>query len=279
MWDYKAAKGTPESNKVYDIVGTIGEYMGKKQIVLQDIQLSADQDKTQFGCVYFENLEILAESLESRINKIVDQKLRDITKEVYTKYWDELLKSTSAKGVHHVGIGGNAYHSIEVFDIAEKIAEYYRATRSSDISIDLVRAGALLHDIGKPFTYTMDGPVISYSLNGMMFDHIVAGLAVMGEMTTAFSDDYADRISLLSHIIASHHGQLEYGSPVTPQFIEAYIVNYADSMSASLDTLITANDKALKGGKDLTDKLWTMSNKEHILQKTITAMLGNDMQS
>lgn len=275
MWDYSAAKGVPEIGKIYDITGSVSEYQGKKQVVLQSILVSNDQDKTKFCCTYFENLDILSDLLEERLEKIGDKKLHDITKAIYKKYWNELMKSTSAKGVHHVGIGGNVYHSIEVFDLAESIAAYYRCTRNIPVSVDLVRAGALLHDVGKPFTYEMDGPAIAYSFNGRMFDHIVNGLAIMSEASQWFDNSYNESISLLSHIIASHHGQLEFGSPVTPQFLEAYIVNFADNMSAAFDTLLTANEKATKEGKDITDKLWTLGNKEHTLQKTIAEMLGN----
>jgi 3'-5' exoribonuclease len=262
IWNYDGSKGVPEANKVYSIYGSISEYMGKKQITIQKLDLAVNQDMTPFCCTYFSNLERLAEVVNRHIDKIGDERLRNVTRFIYDSYWDKILHATSAKGVHHVGIGGNAYHSIEVYDIAEKIAEYYQAVRCEDISVDLVRAGALLHDIGKPFVYDINGAVISYTLNGTLFEHIVN-----------------ETIALLSHIVSSHHGQLEYGSPVTPKFVEAYIINYADGISASLDTLLTANDKAVKEGKAMTDKLWTLNNQEHLLQKSVAEMLRNHEQA
>jgi 3'-5' exoribonuclease len=279
IWNYDGSKGVPESNKVYSIYGSISEYQGKKQITIQKLDLAVNQDMTPFCCTYFSNLERLAEVVNRHIDKIGDERLRNVTRFIYDSYWDKILHATSAKGVHHVGIGGNAYHSIEVYDIAEKIAEYYQVVRCDDISVDLVRAGALLHDIGKPFVYDINGAVIGYTLNGTLFEHIVNGLAILNQAAQHFDQSYNETFALLAHIISSHHGKLEYGSPVTPKFVEAYIINYADGISASLDTLLTANDKAIKEGKAMTDKLWTLNNQEHLLQRAVAEMLRNHEQA
>lgn len=273
IWNY-TDKSVPETNKIYDIAGNISEYQGKKQINITGMSLSADQNMTGFSCTYCDNIVVLENALTRRISKIEHKYLYDITKYIYDSYWKDILNATSAKGVHHVGIGGNACHSIEVFDIGERLADYYVATRCLDISVDLVRAGALLHDIGKVFTYSIDGAVIGYTENGHLFDHIVNGMAIMGQASQHFGCEYNETIALLGHIITSHHGQLEYGSPVTPKFVEAYIVSQADGISATLDTLLTANDKAIKEGKDMTDVVYTLNNRQHFLQKTIAERLG-----
>ena len=188
------------------------------------------------------------------------------------------MNSTSAKAVHHVGIGGNLAHTLEVFNYGLIIAARL-INQGRSVNMDLVRAGALLHDVGKAFTYVVTGPVIDYTFEGQLLDHIIIGIKLLEEALAVVDETYRDAGILLAHIIASHHGQLEYGSPVTPKFAEAYIVNLADGISASLDTLFTANDKAAKEGKEMTDRLYTLGNREHILQTTLTAMLSNNSSS
>lgn len=273
IWNYKVKDSLPETNKAYVFIGTVGDYNGSKQLTVKVMSLAEDQDMTEFSCVYYPDTAWLWNNLEAAIYGIADQKLRDITSFLYNKYKTEVLASSSAKAVHHVGIGGNAFHTLEVLGYAMKITEQARLN-NKDISLDLVKAGALLHDIGKIFTYQVNGPVVDITDNGLLFDHIVIGMQLMGEAAQNFDMSYNKPIALLTHIIASHHGQLEYGSPVTPKFAEAYIVNMADGASATLDTLDTANFKAESEGKKLTDKIYTLGNREHFLQTTVAAMLS-----
>lgn len=272
IWDYKDDT-VPAIGQVYDIIGIIGSFAGKKQITINSLILSADQSMIEFMCTYDADLVGLWSRVEYCIKDIKHVDLRYVTEYIYYKYKDAILLSSSAKAVHHVGIGGNLSHTLEVYDYANSIVDTLEASDKL-ISRSLVMAGALLHDIGKPFTYTITGPVVDTTEDGNMFDHIVIGLRILNETLLELGPAYTDVINLLSHIIASHHGQLEYGSPVTPRFAEAYIVNMADIISANLDTLYTANIKAEKEGKSMTDKLYTLSNREHILQQTIDAMLS-----
>lgn len=275
IWQYNAKNGVPEINKVYIFQGNIGEFAGKKQITIINMQVDANQNMLDFSCVYDDKAEIIWQQLEARIESIYNTNLRKFVSYCYNDLKNAILESSSAKAVHHVGIGGNACHTIEVCDIAVDCA-HIMSSLGREISIDLVRAGALLHDIGKPFVYKINGPVVDVTLNGHLHDHIVMGCLYLSDVTKELGYDYVSIADLLIHIVASHHGQLEYGSPVTPKFAEAYIVNFADGVSASMDTLFAANDKAAREGKEMTDKLFTLSNREHILQTKVLEMLGGN---
>ena len=278
VWNYSDKAGIPEVGKAYVFSGTIGEFAGKKQIVVQKMPLSANQDMREFSCTYTDNVDELWTQIISAIDTIDDERIKYITKYVYTTNKDKLMNSTSAKAVHHVGIGGNLAHTLEVFNYGLIIAARL-INQGRSVNMDLVRAGTLLHDVGKAFTYVITGPVIDYTFEGQLLDHIIIGIKLLEEALAVVDETYRDAGILLAHIIASHHGQLEYGSPVTPKFAEAYIINLADGISASLDTLFTANDKAAKEGKEMTDRLYTLGNREHILQTTLTTMLSNNSSS
>ena len=270
FWNFSASCPTPGA--IYTISATVTTYDNALQLTLKKLSLATDQNMARFSNS-LASADYLWAELEKRISAISNDKLRTVTSSIYNKYKEELLTSTSAKSIHHVGVGGNAIHAIEVHDFAADIAAYIATVQKREVSIDLVRAGSLLHDIGKPFVYQMDGPAISYTMLGNLHEHIVRGIIMLEQALLDLGEEYRPQITLLQHIIASHHGQLEYGSPVTPKCIEAYIINIADNISVTTDVLYTANAKAIKDGKNITDKLFTLNNYEHILQSQVAELL------
>lgn len=262
-WNYNTANGVPESGKIYDVYGIIGFYQEAKQINLNRITLSEDQDMTPFMKSLGVTKEQLKTAVDTAVAQIRNPELNAFVKFVYQIYEDELYIAPSAKAVHHVGMGGNIVHSIEVFNIGSDICKCYG---SECISSDLVKAGALLHDIGKARVYKSDGPFIDYTIDGQLFDHIVIGIEMLNHAANQLtvSSAFLHTLDMLKHIIASHHGKLEYGSPVVPKFIEAHIINIADSASATIDTILTANEKV--GQSALTEKVWAANNMKHLTQ-------------
>lgn len=270
IWNYVSNGPIPEAEKCYDITGSISEYMGKKQITLANMTVSDDQSTVEFQPCYTTDADAHYAEAMALIETMSPGILHGITKMIYTGLKAQIIASSSAKSVHHVGYGGNLVHSMQVARLADGVATTM-CNYGLIINRDLLIAGALLHDIGKTAVYTADGAVIKYTRHGMEVDHIVLGIEMLDDYIKEGCPEYynTDCVWALRHIIASHHGQLEYGSPVTPLFAEAYIVNYADGISASLDTLQSANNKALQEGKEYTDRLFTLNNREHILQKDV----------
>lgn len=259
VWDYKASLGLPEAKKVYTVTGIIGEYMGRKQITLSSLGPATDQSMERFTVTYIEDRESLWNTVMGLIGTIKDLDLREIVEGFYNDNKHILSVATSAKGVHHVGVGGNLQHSYEVALYADKLCKALNNELRYEqyiIDRDLCIAGALLHDIGKAWTYDQSTPAIDYNENGRWFDHIITGINVLNEWTDEHTVNQ-DKLRLLLHIVASHHGSPDKGSPVYPNFMEAIIVNQADSISATLNNVLLLNRKATT---DLTDKAWTIGN-------------------
>ena len=270
IWNYEAALGVPETGKVYDVVGIIGDYQGKKQVTLQSLPLSNDQDMTAFMPCYTENAQRYYDAALTLIEQIENVDLRDFTKLVYTRYKDSIISATSAKGIHHCGYGGNLVHCLQVAGLACQIQNFLTAIwHYEPISRDLCIAGGLLHDIGKLPTYKVNGAAIEYTRIGKEQDHIVLGIRMLDSILAGLPYSNAAWADRLRHIIASHHGEKEFGSPVVPVFLEAHIINWADGISATTDTVMAANAKAIEEGKEYTDKIWTCHNCEYILQKDV----------
>jgi len=153
---------------------------------------------------------------------------------------------------HHAKLGGLLLHVFEVTSIAKNMAKTMNA------NVDLVVAGALLHDIGKVEAYEIDGGVFSNTPCGLLLGHVVLGCLMLERKLTALGRGMCSEGQLLDlqHMILSHHGSLEFGSPVQPMTTEAEIVHWADEASAKANDMMESLDdaEAFTSGKELSDK-------------------------
>ena len=174
---------------------------------------------------------------------------------MYESCQDLLLVVPGALNIHHAIVGGTLIHSLDVAKIGLSIANTIKISDKS-----LVVAGALLHDIGKLRTYTLDGASIVMTDDGKLFEHLYMGCSMIESLggTLVKSQEDARKLDLLMHIVLSHHGSLEMGSVVNTMSIEAVIVSTSDNLDA-LQYVIT---KASESTETFwTDKVYTMNNR------------------
>lgn len=173
-------------------------------------------------------------------------------------------KTPGSPSGHHAKVGGLLLHTYEVASIARATA---RATRANQ---DLVLAGALLHDIGKVEAYEVAATGFSITPCGLLLGHVVLG-ALMLERTLAKLGDPIcnDGQTLeLQHMILSHHGSLEFGSPVQPMTVEAEIVHWADESSAKACDMTDAigdNSNFIAGRETSDGKPWRV--RRHVYRR------------
>lgn len=152
----------------------------------------------------------------------------------------------AAKGFHHFYIGGLLEHTLSVTRLLEKTAEHYDATNR-----DLIIAGGLLHDIGKIKELSLKN-IIDYTDEGRLIGHISLGLELIDEKI-ALIEDFPKQLSMeLRHIMLSHHGVLEYGSPKRPKTLEALIVSFIDDLDAKVNAFQTCIESSTDNESDWT---------------------------
>lgn len=135
---------------------------------------------------------------------------------------------------HHAQIGGLLLHVIEVTSIARHIARTVRQANA-----DLAVAGAMLHDIGKVEAYAVAPEGFAHTSTGMLLGHVTLGALMFDRRVVASGIELsASQRDELLHFILSHHGALEFGSPVQPMTIEAEIVHWADEASAKATDMV-----------------------------------------
>jgi len=165
-----------------------------------------------------------------------------IVRYLFKTYHDRFFTSAAAKSNHHDFQGGLAYHTLSMVRMAENICDQY-----PQINRALLIAGACLHDFGKivELTGSLD---IEYTFEGNMLGHItiVDEEIVKAAQKLDISLESEDMI-LLRHMILSHHGLLEYGSPERPKLLEAEVLHNIDMMDASINMITKALDKTENG--------------------------------
>jgi len=138
---------------------------------------------------------------------------------------------SAAKSMHHGYMGGLLEHTLAVVEICNFVASQYEY-----INRDLLLAGAILHDFGKIYELT-PMPHNEYSDDGQMLGHIVIGVEMVGAEAAKIENFPRQLASLIKHMIISHHGEFEYGSPKLPSIAEAMLLHFADNMDAKLKTI------------------------------------------
>lgn len=247
-WSYNGP--IPKKGEVISIVATASTYNKELQLILTswdkgelpvDIFLKHGPNNPK-EC-YSKILDILNEPyLDS---SEWEQKLIDFTKDILISNKKLFTTVPAAVSIHHNYYGGLAQHTLEVVLEARFKADYFnKCTHSENISIPLTICGAALHDIGKLRAYYMEGVSPAMTTEGKFMDHIVLGVTMLYEKAHSINSSITKEKWFLElcHIITSHHGELEYGSPVKPCFTEAYIVSQADMSSARLTSLAKALD-------------------------------------
>lgn len=165
--------------------------------------------------------------LETRMAAMRDAPLRALVTRVVTDHADRLRVWPAALTVHHAYRGGLVEHILQVARLVEAIGPMY------DADTDLLFAGAVLHDIGKLRELEYD-VAPAYSREGNLVGHIALGLMMVREAAAGLQGLSEERRQEVEHLIASHHGSRELGSPVEPMTVEAFILAMADDLDAKL---------------------------------------------
>jgi 3'-5' exoribonuclease len=152
-------------------------------------------------------------------------------------------RAPAAKQIHHARLGGLIEHVLSVAKLARMAAAHYPNT-----DLDLLLAGVILHDIGKIYELNYERG-FSYSIEGQLLGHIGIALRMIAEKVRGLPEFPPRLRALVEHMILSHHGQLEFGSPKLPQFPEALLLHYLDDLDSKMECMrsLIENDRQVEG--------------------------------
>ncbi|CAM2059465.1 3'-5' exoribonuclease [Desulfovibrionales bacterium] len=170
-----------------------------------------------------------------------------------------LLIATGAKSVHHAYVGGLLEHTLSVVQICIATCNYY-----PQLDREILLTAAILHDLGKAWELT-SVPVCDYTTLGRLLGHILIGLEVLEPFLRAYIPD-SDLIIHLKHLIVSHHGEYEFGSPRRPKTAEAFVLHYADNLDAKINQLTGVFDDMVRSATKNGNKTRNTNTEDAIVE-------------
>ena len=255
-WDVKPEQvKLIEAGKVYDIELEILEYRKALQGKIQNVVLINDDS--------FEILDYIKSSLvpkdelkqgiKTYINQIKNPIIHQMLVEVMKEFHVDFFEYPAASKNHHNYGSGLATHVYGMLKLADSMCTLYPL-----LSRDLLYAGVILHDIGK--VDELSGAFLTeYTLQGKLLGHISIMQAKLYEIAKRFNLENTEEVMLMRHMILSHHGQLEYGSPVLPLIPEAEILQYIDNIDARMDTLKTTFEQT--NDNEFSSRIFPLENR------------------
>ncbi|MDD6658528.1 MAG: HD domain-containing protein [Eubacteriales bacterium] len=248
--------GQFEQNDVVEIEYTLDNYKGKAQLTITTIKKAPIEMIKEFIPASEYDGKVVFSMLLKKVNEFKDEELKAIVKDIMLTNREALEIYPAAYRLHHAIVGGLMLHTASIVEMAEKTCEVY-----PNINRELLLSGAILHDVAKTFEMQTGktGLCSGYTVAGELIGHLVKGAIFIDETAKKLGID-SEKVTLLEHMILSHHGVPEYGSPVRPMFLEAEILSTLDALDATIFEINNATGKVEAG--EFTDRQWALDNRK-----------------
>lgn len=261
-----------KEGKVISVSGKVDEYRGVPQVIISHAAAVDESSLEDF----LESSMFPAEDMYKELQSIVDSVTYEPLKEVLDTIINDkeikqrLMYWPAANTVHHEFRSGLLQHILEMHTVSEGLERFY-----PDVDFNVLKAGIILHDLGK--IYELDGKNIAvpYTQEGQLHGHIYMGARLFEKFAGNKIDE--DVVHHIVHLILSHHGSYEYGSPVLPSTPEAILLTYIDNVSAKARTADSAI-KSMSDGEQFSRRNMWLSNTKMWNRTNTNNKKGNQMR-
>jgi len=224
-----------EKNDFVRVRGHATLYQGKLQIRVQDVGRVEEKEvaaedflpKSKF------DPEMMAEEMITILRGMKNPHLRALAEAFFgdQAFMDLFKRAPAGKSIHHPYLGGLLEHTLSLLRLILKVVENYQG-----IDVDLLLMGGFLHDMGKIYEFSYDRAV-AYTDRGQLLGHLVMEVEIVNEKIKAIPGFPEELAMLVKHMMVSHHGSLEFGSPKLPQTLEAVILHYLDDLDGKIQSI------------------------------------------
>ena len=261
-WDVKEnEQALVQAGKILKFNFEVLLYKDKLQLRMNHVEeISEDEYNLEDFVISSDHSEVERRSLtQSLIDSIQNDVYRKLVIGMLSYVGDKFFTFPAASKIHHGWKGGLSDHSLSMATLADELCKH-----DPQLDRDLLVSAALIHDVGK--TAELSGPVTTeYTLEGKLEGHISLANAWLNEVSEKLGVQEREETVLMHHMILSHHGKMEYGSPVAPMIIEAEALYLIDNMDARLTSLKMALD-AIKPGT-WTSRMFQFENRQFYKHK------------
>ena len=256
LWD--GTVPPPPTGSVIKVRGLVQEYNGRKQLRIEKMRMSTEADGVDLSLLVPcapEKPDAYLARIEATIDAFASEDLKKIVREMLRLAGDNLTWFPAAQRLHHAERTGLLHHTCSMLNTAEHIIAAYPFLKG-----DLLRAGVILHDLSKIDEMKSDtlGNVTDYTREGLLIGHLVRGVAKLAQAAQNVGV-IGEIVVLLEHMIISHHGIPEYGSPKPPMFPEAEVLNWIDTLDARMNEMEGIMARVPAGA--FSEKIWSLDRR------------------
>lgn len=258
VWNTNEA--APEAGTVLKVRALVTEYNGRLQLRIERMRASVPNDMVDLSQLVKAAPrpadEMFSEIMDV-VNGMENPVLKALTAELLNRAAEKIQYYPAAQSMHHAERSGLLHHLTDMLQAAKAICACYPY-----LDTDLVMAGVIVHDLGKLTEMDANklGAVNEYTKEGLLLGHIVTGVSDLRDAAKALNMNPDDEYPLLlSHMILSHHGIPEYGSPRMPMFPEAEVLNWLDVLDSRLYEMREAQLRTRQGG--FSDKVFALDRR------------------
>ena len=227
------------------IEGSAHEYRGMLQVKVERLEVLAESEIEEEDYLpAAEDRRALADEVLEAGCSLENAHLRELFGRVVAdeRLWEAFCSAPAAKGMHHARVGGLLEHSVHCLRVAKALAEIYPVSR------DLLLFGAIFHDVGKAQELSWRGGGFAYTTEGRLLGHVILGDRIVAAHASEIPGFPKELALQLSHLMLSHQGEKEYGSPEQPKTLEALLVNLIDNLDARTAMFLESTSNVARGG-------------------------------
>ena len=258
IWNWDPEAEIPESGQPLKVRGTVQEYNGRLQLRVEKWRLSTPEDPVDMNalvpCAPRKPQEMNRE-IEETIDSFRDEDLKKLVRGMLKIAGSRLDWFPAAQRMHHAERSGLLHHTTDMLRLAKALLEIYPW-----LNRDLLLAGVIIHDLGKIDEMKSDpaGNVADYTRDGQLLGHLVRGITNLNRAAEEAGVS-GECVVLLEHMLLSHHGESEYGSPKPPMFSEAEALHWIDIMDARMNTMKSVTDRTPPGA--FSEKIFSLDRR------------------
>lgn len=231
LWDVKSEQlDLAKPGTIVVVIGEVLKYRNNLQLRIHGIEPSEQlYNISDFVTESVVPVDELRKSVNEALDSIENPIIKSVTTACFLRYQEDFFQYPAASKNHHDFLGGLATHVVAMLEINDFICKKYPL-----LNRDLLVGAILLHDMGKVFE--LSGPILTeYTMPGKLLGHISMMTSIVHEVAVSLQCQDSEEVILLKHMILSHHGEYEYGSPVLPMTAEAEILNLIDNLDARMN--------------------------------------------
>jgi 3'-5' exoribonuclease len=265
VWELSDPRIAKEFDRgdIVKVRGCISRYDDRAQMKVDQLRRAqpGEADKLDMLPATSQDVGALWRQLEASVESLANTDLKRLLHALLadTELAQAYREAPAARQLHHAWLGGLLEHVVSLLGLADRVAAHYPL-----LDRDLLVTGVILHDIGKIRELEWETG-FDYTVEGVLLGHIQMGVDLV-EKTIAELPDFPDRLrTLVLHMILSHHGKLEFGSPKLPMIPEALVLNFVDDLDAKMQAVSSEFEKSAREGRapdELTGKVWSLDQRQ-----------------